>query len=95
MLVGPPMWALRGSCDVRCGDDDLCVDKVLVKLGVLALLVGSGDELVALLLDPFPQAKLVLSGTKKLGLLLGVDATLGPTVRGVLPKPSPMAKLTS
>jgi hypothetical protein len=49
---------------------------VLVELGVLALLVGCGDELVALLLDPFPDTELVLSGTEKLGLLLGVDATL-------------------
>lgn len=76
MWVGPPWWALRGSSDVRCGDDDLCVNKVLVELGVLALLVGRGDELVALLLNPLPDAELVLSRSEKLGLLLGVDATL-------------------
>ena len=40
---------------IRCGDDDLCVDKVLVELGVLTLLVGGGDELVALLLNPLPD----------------------------------------
>jgi hypothetical protein len=39
----------------RCRDDDLCVDKVLVELGVLTLLVGGGDELVALLLNPLPD----------------------------------------
>ena len=87
------MWALRGSSDVRCGDDDLCVYKVLVELGVLALLVGGGDELVALLLDPFPDTELVLSGSEKLGLLLGVDATLGATVRGIQPRRIPMANL--
>lgn len=49
---------------------------MLVELRVLALLVGCGYQLVALLLDPFPDTELVLSGTEKLGLLLGVDATL-------------------
>lgn len=58
--------------DVRGGDDDLGVNKVLVELGVLALLVGSGDEGVALVLNPLPQTKLVLGGTEKLWLLLGV-----------------------
>lgn len=46
---------MRGRLDVRCRDDDLCVDKVLVELGVLTLLVGGGDELVALLLNPLPD----------------------------------------
>lgn len=67
---------MRGSSDVRCGDDDFSVNKVLVELRVLALLVGCGDELVALLLDPLPQTKLVLSGTEKTGLLLSVDTAL-------------------
>jgi hypothetical protein len=67
---------LRGSSDVRCGDDDFGVNEVLVELGVLTLLVGGGDELVALLLDPLPQTKLVLGGTEKTGLLLSVDTTL-------------------
>lgn len=67
---------MRGSSDVRSGDDDLCVNKVLVKLRVLALLVGRGDELVALLLNPFPDTKLVLRGSEELRLLLGVDAAL-------------------
>lgn len=31
---------------------------------------------MALLLNPLPDAELVLSGSEKLGLLLGVDATL-------------------
>lgn len=77
------MWALRGSSDVRCGDDDLCVYKVLVELRVLALLVRGGNELVALLLNPFSDTEFVLGGSEKLGLLLGVDATLGPTVRDI------------
>ena len=67
---------MRGSSDVRCGDDDFGVNEVLVELGVLTLLVGGGDELVALLLDPLPQTKLVLGGTEKTGLLLSVDTTL-------------------
>ena len=67
---------MRGSSDVRCGDDDFGVNEVLVELRVLTLLVGGGDELVALLLDPLPQTELVLGGTEKTGLLLSVDTTL-------------------
>ena len=47
---------LRGSSDVRCGDDDFRIDEVLVELGALTLLVRGGDELVALLLNPLPDA---------------------------------------
>ena len=57
---------------IRCGDDDFSIDELLVELGVLTLLVGGGDEGVALLLDPFPQTELVLSGTEKSGFLLCV-----------------------
>lgn len=49
----------------RGGDDDLGVDELLVKGRVLALLVGGGDQRVALVLEPFPQAELVLGGTKQ------------------------------
>lgn len=66
----------RGSSDVRRGDDDLRIYQVLVKLGALAFLVGGGDELVALLLNPLPDTELVLSGSEELRLLLGVDAAL-------------------
>ena len=68
--------ALRGSSDVRSGNDNLSINKVLVELGVLAFLVGGGDELVALLLDPFPDAKLVLGSSEHARLLLSVDTTL-------------------
>lgn len=68
-------WA---EVDLRSGDDDLCVDELLVELGVLALLVRRGDERVALLLDPLADAQLVLSGTEELRLLLSVDAALLP-----------------
>lgn len=61
---------------IRCGDDDFSVDQFLVELGVLALLVGGGDESVALLFNPLPYAELVLSGSQKIGLLLSVDTTL-------------------
>jgi len=68
---------MRGSgSDVRCGDDDFRIDEVLVELRVLTLLVGGGDELVALLLDPLPQTELILGGTEETGLLLSVDTAL-------------------
>ena len=54
---------------IRCGNDDLSVDQLLVKLGVLALLVGRGYEGVALVLEPLADAELVLRGTEQTGHL--------------------------
>lgn len=63
-VLAGPLALLRGSSsDVRCGNDDLRIDKVLVELGALTLLVGGGDKSVTLLLNPLPDTKLVLSGT--------------------------------
>lgn len=56
----------------RGGDDDFSVDKLLVESRVLTLLVGGGHQRVALVLEPLAQAELILGGTQKLGLLLGV-----------------------
>lgn len=55
---------VRGGRGVglRSGDDDFGVNELLVKLGVLALLIGGGDESVTLILEPFPDAQLVLGG---------------------------------
>lgn len=53
-----------GVGHIRSGDDDFSVDELLVESRVLALLVGSGDQGVTLLLEPLPQAELVLSGTQ-------------------------------
>ncbi len=66
--------------DLRSGDDDFGVNEFLVEFGVLALLVGSGDESVALLFKPFPDAEFVLGRAQELWLLLGVDATLLPDI---------------
>lgn len=63
---------MRGSSDVRRGDDDLRVNQLLVKCGVLALLVRCCDKRVALLLDPLAEAELVLSRSEEVGFLLGV-----------------------
>ncbi len=52
---------LGGVEDERCGDDNFSVCELLVELGVLALLVGGGDESVSLILEPFAETKLVLS----------------------------------
>jgi hypothetical protein len=60
----------------RGGDDDFGIDQLLVKSRVLALLVGGGDQSVALLLNPLSQTKLILGGTKKAGLLFGVLTAL-------------------
>lgn len=40
----------------RGGDDDFSIDQFLVELGVRALLVGRGDQSVALVLEPFSDA---------------------------------------
>jgi len=49
---------------------------VLVENGVGALLVGGGDELVALVLEPLANTELILCATEKTGLVLGVLASL-------------------
>jgi hypothetical protein len=67
---------VRGSSDVRCGDDDLCIYKLLVELGVLALLVRCGDERVTLFFDPRPDPELVLRRSEEVGFLLRMLATL-------------------
>ena len=46
---------------IRCGDNNLSVYQLLIKLGVLALLVGGGDEGMSLILEPFADTELVLS----------------------------------
>lgn len=51
---------------LRSGDDDLGVYELLVELGVLALLVGGGDEGVTLVLEPLADAELILSCAEKL-----------------------------
>ena len=58
--------------NLRSGDDDFGVHHLLLKDTALALLVGGGDESVSLVLEPFADTELVLSGTKETGLLLGV-----------------------
>jgi len=62
--------------NIRGGDDDFGVGNVLVEDGVGALLVGSGDKLVTLVLKPLADTELVLSATEKTGLVLGVLASL-------------------
>jgi len=49
---------------------------VLVKCRVLALLVGCGDKLVALVLEPLADSKLVFRCSEKLGLVLCVLKSL-------------------
>lgn len=72
--------AVVGECVLRSGDDDLGVNEFLVELAVLTLLVRGGDESVALLLNPLPQTKLVLSRAQKLRLLLGVLVALDDSI---------------
>jgi len=43
----------RTGLDLRSGDDDFGIDQLLVKLRVLALLVGGRDKSVSLILKPF------------------------------------------
>jgi hypothetical protein len=46
---------------IRCSDDDFGVYELPVERGVLALLVGSSNESVSLILEPFANTELVLS----------------------------------
>lgn len=62
--------------NVRCCDDDLGVHELLVELAVLALLVRGRHKRVALVLEPFPDAELVLRRSEQARLLLGVLVAL-------------------
>lgn len=62
-------------------NDDLSVNKLLLEGGVRTLLVGGGNEGVALVLEPLAQAELVLDSSQKTGLLLGVLTALKLVVR--------------
>jgi hypothetical protein len=55
--VGEINWLIRG-CNY-----DLSVLQLLIELGTLAVLVGSSDELVALLFQPFSNPEFVLGSS--------------------------------
>ncbi|KAH3671631.1 hypothetical protein OGAPHI_000336 [Ogataea philodendri] len=56
----------------RSGDDDVCIRDVLLQSGVRALLVGSDDQLMALLLEPVLDSKGIFGTSIKSGFVLGV-----------------------
>ena len=60
----------------RCGDDDLCINKLLVEFGILPVLVRGGHKGVALVLQPFSNAKLVLRGAEQTWLLVSMLVAL-------------------
>lgn len=60
----------------RCGDDDLCINKLLVEFGILPFLVRGSHKGVTLVLQPFSNAKLVLRGTEQTWLLLSMLVAL-------------------
>jgi hypothetical protein len=60
------------NCDLRRCDNDLSINQLLVELRVLALLVRGRDQGVALILEPFADAQLVLSRAEQLGDLSSV-----------------------
>jgi hypothetical protein len=56
----------------------------LVKFGVLTLLIGGGDELVALILEPFSQTQLILGGAQETRLVASVLVTLSRADQSML-----------
>ena len=52
---------MRQREDVRRGDDDFGISELLVEFAILTLLVGGRHESVTLVLEPFSDAKLILS----------------------------------
>lgn len=61
---------------LRRGDDDLGILELLIELGALDVLVGGGNEGMALTLEPRPQTQFVLGGPEQTGLFFGVVAAL-------------------
>lgn len=53
-------WTGLGG-EVRCGDDDLGVNELLVEFGVLAFFVGCSDESMSLIFEPFTDTEFILS----------------------------------
>ena len=62
--------------DIRRGDDDFGVDKLLVEFGACALLVRCSHESMALGLDPFSNPELVLGRSKQLWHINGMLVAL-------------------
>ena len=50
--------------DLRGGDDDLCINQVLVERGVFTLFIGCGNQLVTLVFNPFPDSEFVFGCPK-------------------------------
>ena len=78
-LLLDPEWSSRTwqiGEDIRSGDNDLRIHKMLVESRTLTLLVGGGHKLVPLTLDPLPQAELILGGSEELGDLFGMLVAL-------------------
>ena len=74
---------------LRGGDDDFGIDQFLVKLGVLALLVGGCNQGVALVFQPLPDTELILGCSEELRYLLGVlSALVTLRISHMLPFPS-------
>ena len=76
MLVSAWQSIEAWSKGLRCGDDDLSVNKLLVELAVLAVLVGGRHKSVALVLNPLPDPELVLGRPEQSRLVLGVLVAL-------------------
>lgn len=62
--------------NIRRGYNDLCIDQVLIKGGIGALLVRGGDQFVPFTLKVFADAQLVLGAAEEAGLVFGVLASL-------------------
>lgn len=61
---------------IRCGDNDLGINQVLVESGVLAVLVRGRHQFMTLLLNPFPDPQLILGRPEELRNLFGVLVAL-------------------
>lgn len=62
--------------DLRGGDDDLCIDQMLIEGGVFTLLIGRRNQLVALVFYPFPEPELILGRPKQFWNFFGVFMAL-------------------
>lgn len=63
MGLRSPNSLFVSQVDSRGCDDDFSIDQFLIELGVLTLLIGGSDQSVALILEPFPDSKLILGRT--------------------------------
>ena len=80
---GRRLITIKGKIGLRRCNDNFGVSQFLVEFGILALLVGRGNQCVPLVFEPFPDTQLVLGRPQKLWDVSGVLVSLRITLKTI------------